>query len=126
MQQQLVSCIQLQPAAWAQCSTVLLTVLHNICQQISPDVLPFVGLVDADGALVLQVAHPADGGTPPEALHLGPGSAGHRLSEAGVSHQLVCVLDGLLIVTWWVQEACKREHCCLQQTQKSALWVLTE
>ena len=118
MQQQQVSCIKLQQAAWAQCSTVFLTVLHNICQQISPDVLPFVGLVDADGALVLQVAHPADGGTPPEALHLGPGGAGHCLSEAWVGHQLVSVLDGLLIVTWWVQEACNKDHCSLQQTQK--------
>lgn len=83
-----------------------------------PDVLPFVGPVDADGALVLQVTHPADGRTPPKALHLGPGSAGHCLSEAWVGHQLVCVLDGLFIVTWWVQEACKRDHCSLQPTQK--------
>ena len=31
---------------------------------------PFVGLVDTDGSLVLQVAHSADGGIPAKPLHL--------------------------------------------------------
>ena len=71
---------------------------------------PLVGLVDTDGSLVLQVTHSADGSVPPKPLHLRPCCCRHCASEAWVGYQLVCVLDGLLIVPWGVQEACR--HTC--------------
>lgn len=68
--------------------------------------LPFMGLVDADSSLVMQVANPADSSTPSKSLHFSSGCCCHCLPEGQLRNQLMSLLNGLLIITWRVQETC--------------------
>ena len=89
---------------------------------------PFVSFVDADGSLILQVAHTADGGTPAKPLNLTPCSCCHCLSEAWVCDQAVRALDGLLILARRVQKACSDRSAELMrdagQEKTRASWAM--
>ena len=45
---------------------------------------PFVGLVNADGSLVLQIAHPADGCTPAKPFNFGSSCRCHVVPEGWI------------------------------------------